>query len=133
MKNAKQKCKKRMGRVGNFSPRPTKHIENLVVFIIRFPTYRRDAFKSSQYIRIKNPLHKQSENACMCFKTRLVRICDFMVLKLYYISQINQTLRIQLDGNAIFDFLHIETTCIENSVKLKSYARNDQNITIQEI
>ena len=23
--------------------------------------------KRSQYIRIKNPLHKQSEKACMCF------------------------------------------------------------------
>ena len=90
-------------------------------------------FKRSENIRIKNPIYKQSENACMCFKTRLVRTRDFTVLKSYYISQINETLRIQLDGNAIFDFLHIETTCIENSVKLKSYARNDQNITIQEI
>ena len=29
---------------------------------------------------MENPLHKQSEKACMCFKTRLVRTFDFTVL-----------------------------------------------------
>ena len=38
--------------------------------LIRKSTY----FKRSQYIRVKNPLHKQSENACACVRTR-----DFMV------------------------------------------------------
>jgi hypothetical protein len=35
--------------------------------------------KRSQYIRIENPLHKQSEKACMCFKTRRVRTRDFTI------------------------------------------------------
>ena len=35
--------------------------------------------KRSQYIRIKNPIQKQSEKACMCFYTRCVRTRDFTV------------------------------------------------------
>ena len=35
--------------------------------------------KRSKYISIKNPLHKQSINACMCFQTRRVRTHDFTV------------------------------------------------------
>ena len=38
--------------------------------------------KRSQYIRIQNPLHKQSEKACMCFKTRRVRTRDFTVVEI---------------------------------------------------
>ena len=38
--------------------------------------------KRSQYIRIKNPLHKRSEIACMCFKTRCVRTHNFMAIKI---------------------------------------------------
>jgi hypothetical protein len=33
----------------------------------------------SQYVRIKNPLLKQSEKACMCFYTRCVRTGNFTV------------------------------------------------------
>ena len=33
----------------------------------------------SFYISIENPLHRQSEKACMCFKTRRVRTRDFTV------------------------------------------------------
>ena len=33
--------------------------------------------KRSQYIIIENPLHKQAENAWVCFKTRCVRTCNF--------------------------------------------------------
>ena len=29
------------------------------------------------YVSIENPLHGQSEKACICFKTRRVRTCDF--------------------------------------------------------
>ena len=32
-----------------------------------------------QYTSIENPLHRQSEKACMCFKTRRVRTRDFTV------------------------------------------------------
>ena len=35
--------------------------------------------KRSQYIRIKNPHHKQSEKACMCFYTRHIRTHNFTV------------------------------------------------------
>ena len=35
--------------------------------------------KVTVYIRIKNPLHKQSEKACMCFKTRQTSTRDYMV------------------------------------------------------
>ena len=35
--------------------------------------------KRSQYIRIKNPLHKQSEKSCMCFKTRWASTHDYTV------------------------------------------------------
>ena len=34
----------------------------------------------SQYISINNPLHRQSEKACMCFKMRCVRTNDFKCL-----------------------------------------------------
>ena len=37
--------------------------------------------KKSQYIRIKNPLHKQSDKACMCFKTRRARTRDYTVFR----------------------------------------------------
>ena len=30
-------------------------------------------------MRIKNPVHKQSEKACMCFQTRGVRTLNFTV------------------------------------------------------
>ena len=32
-----------------------------------------------RYISIENPLHKQSEKACMCFKTRWASTCNYMV------------------------------------------------------
>ena len=35
--------------------------------------------KRSQYIRVENPLHKQSEKAYMCFKTRRASIRDYTV------------------------------------------------------
>ena len=35
--------------------------------------------KRSQYISIKNPLHKQSEKACMCISTRHVRTSEFTI------------------------------------------------------
>ena len=35
--------------------------------------------ETSQYISIRNPLHRQSEKDCMCFKKRRVRTCNFMV------------------------------------------------------
>ena len=35
--------------------------------------------KRSQYVSIKNSLHKQSEKACMCFKTRRVRSRHFTI------------------------------------------------------
>ena len=36
--------------------------------------------KRSQYIRVKNPLHKQSEKTYMCFKTRLASTPDYTVI-----------------------------------------------------
>ena len=36
-------------------------------------------FLSKCHTRIKNPLHRQSEKACMCFLMRDVRTRDFMV------------------------------------------------------
>ena len=36
--------------------------------------------KRSQYISIKNHLHKQSEKACMCFKTRWASTRDYTSL-----------------------------------------------------
>ena len=38
--------------------------------------------KRSQYIRVKNPLHKQPEKAYMCFKTRWASIRDYMVFNI---------------------------------------------------
>ena len=35
--------------------------------------------KRSQYIRVENPLHKQSEKAYMCFKTIRASTRDYMV------------------------------------------------------
>ena len=40
--------------------------------------------KRSQYIRIENPLHKQSEKAYMCYYTRRVRTCDFTLIVKWY-------------------------------------------------
>ena len=40
-----------------------------------------------QYIRVKNPLHKQSEKAYMCFKTRRASTRDYMVLKQAVVSR----------------------------------------------
>ena len=37
----------------------------------------------SQYISIKNPCHKQSEKACICFKTRRTSTCDYIVIKTF--------------------------------------------------
>ena len=37
----------------------------------------------SQFISTGNPLHKQSEKACMCFQTRCVRTYDFTVPNFY--------------------------------------------------
>ena len=37
--------------------------------------------KRSQYISIKNPFHRQSEKACMCFKTRRAYTRDYTVLR----------------------------------------------------
>ena len=42
--------------------------------------------KRSQYIRIENPLHKQSEKACMCFKTRRASTCNYTVSNYYSFS-----------------------------------------------
>ena len=41
--------------------------------------------RRSQCIRTKNPIHKQSEKAYMCFKTRRVRTRDFTVYEKQFI------------------------------------------------
>ena len=38
----------------------------------------------SQYIRIKNPLHKRSEKACMCFNTRRASTRDYTVYEFWF-------------------------------------------------
>ena len=38
--------------------------------------------KRSQYISIKNPLHKQSEKASMCFKTRRAVLATIRYMKI---------------------------------------------------
>ena len=38
--------------------------------------------KRSQYISIENPLYKQSEKACMCFKMRQASTRDYTVVAL---------------------------------------------------
>ena len=51
--------------------------------------------KRSQYIMIKNPLHKQFEKACMCFLTRRVRTPDFtLISKLVFQAISNKTSRL---------------------------------------
>jgi hypothetical protein len=39
--------------------------------------------RRSQYIKIKNTLHKQSEQVCMCFNTRRARTRDYTVFVTY--------------------------------------------------
>ena len=44
----------------------------------------------SQYIRVENPLHKQFEKACMCFKTRRVRTRNFMVFESVWAGSVQE-------------------------------------------
>ena len=55
-------------------------------------------FKRSQYIMVENPLHKQSEKACMCFKTRWASTRDYMLL-LFRLWMLNLKFKSWMDSN----------------------------------